>query len=65
MLIFYPSVIYLPTKSLTEQYKNFSQVLVSFTRMSCYNVYVPLLLRMANDVEEYLRPTIYDVVDPI
>ena len=31
--------------------------------MSCYNVYVPLLLRMANDVEENPRPKIY-VFDP-
>ena len=38
MLIFYLSVIYLPTKRLTEQYKSFSQVIVSFTQMSCYNV---------------------------
>ena len=28
-------------------------------------MYVPLLLRMANDVEENPGPTIYDVVDPI
>jgi hypothetical protein len=32
--------------------------------MSGYIVYVPLLLRMANDVEENPGPTIYDVVDP-
>ena len=64
MLIFYLSVIYFPTKRLTEQYKSFSQVIVSFTQMSCYNVYVPLLLRMANDVEENPGPTVYDVVDP-
>ena len=38
MLIFFPSVIYLPTKRLTEQYKSLSQVIVSFTQMSCYNV---------------------------
>ena len=63
MLIFYLSVIYLPTKRLTEQYKSFSQVIVSFTQMSCYNVYVPLLLRMANDVKENPGPTIY-VFDP-
>ena len=44
MLIFYLSVIYLPTKRLTEQCKSFSQLIVSFTQMSCYNVYVPLLL---------------------
>ena len=57
MLIFYRSVIYLPTKRLTEQYKNFSQVIVSFTQMSCYNV-------CSNDVEENPGSTIYDVVDP-
>ena len=65
MRIFYLSVLlYLPTKRLTEQYESLSQVMVSFTQMSCYNVYVPLLLRMANDVEENPGPTVYDVVDP-
>ena len=39
MLIFYLSVSYLQTKRLTEQYKSFSQVIVSFTKMSCYNAY--------------------------
>ena len=62
MLIFYLSVIYLPTKRLTEQCKSFSQLIVSFTQMSCYNVYVPLLLRVANNVEENPEHTIY-VVD--
>ena len=65
MLIFYRSVLlYLPTKKLTEQYETLSQVIVSFTQMSCYNVYIPLLLRMANDVDENPGPTVYDVVDP-
>ena len=41
-----------------------SEVIVLFTQMSCYNVYVPLLLRMANDVEVNPGPTVYDVVDP-
>ena len=27
-------------------------------------IYVPLLLRMANDVEENPGPTLYDIVDP-
>ena len=40
------------------------QVIVLFTQMLCYIVYVPLLLRMENDVEENPGPTIYDVVDP-
>jgi hypothetical protein len=44
--------------------KRFNQVIVLFTQMSGYIVYVPLLLRMANDVEENPGPTIYDVVDP-
>jgi hypothetical protein len=39
-------------------------LLHKFTQMSGYIVYVPLLLRMANDVEENPGPTIYDVVDP-
>ena len=49
---------------LTQVYKSLCQMIVSFTQMSCYNVYVPLLLRMANDVEEDPGPTVYDVVDP-
>ena len=63
--LFYLSVfLYLPTKRLTQVYKRLCQMIVSFTPMSCYNVYVPLLLRMANDVEENPGPTVYDVVDP-
>ena len=64
ILVFYLSVFYLPTKRITKQYKSMSQVIVLFTQMSCYNVYVPLLLRMANDVEVNPGPTVYDVVDP-
>ena len=39
-------------------------MIVSFTQMSCYIVYVALLLRMSNDVEENPGPTLYHVVDP-
>ena len=39
-------------------------IVQSFTQMSCNKVYVPLLLRMGNDVEENPGPTVYDVVDP-
>ena len=41
-------------------------MIVLFTQMLGYIVYVPLLMhmRMANDVEENPGPTIYDVVDP-
>ena len=44
--------------------KCFNQVIVLLTQISGYIVYAPLLLRMANDVEENPGPTIYDVVDP-
>ena len=44
--------------------KCFNQVIVLLTQISGYIVYVPLLLRMANDVEENPGPTIHDVVDP-
>ena len=64
MLIFYLSVIYLPTKRLTEQYKSFSQVIFHSNVMLQCVMYIPLLLRMANNVEENTGPTIYGVVDP-
>ena len=62
--IFYLCMLCLPLKRLSEPYKNFSQVVLPFTQKSCYNIYVPLLLRLANDVEENPGPTVYDVVDP-
>ena len=30
----------------------------------CYNVYIPLLIRQANDVKENPGPTIFDIIDP-
>ena len=40
-------------------------MIMSFTQiLSHIIVYVPLLLRMANDIEENPGPTVYDVVDP-
>lgn len=54
-----------PTKNLTQLCKILSQLIVLFTKMSGYIVYVPLLLRIANDVEDNPGPTVYDVVDPI
>ena len=56
--IFYLCVLCLPLKRLSQA------VVLSFTQMSCFNIYVPLLLRLANDVEENPEPTVYDVVDP-
>ena len=29
-----------------------------------YNVYIPLLIREANDIEENPVPTIFDIIDP-
>ena len=56
MLIFYPSVIYLPTTGSTEQYKSFSQVTFHSNVMLQCVIYIPLLLRMANDVEGNTDP---------
>ena len=36
-----------------------------FTQMMCYNVYIPLLIRQANDVEENPGSTIFDIIDPM
>ena len=47
--LFYLSVFYLPTKRLAEQYESLSEVIVSFTQMSCYNAYVPLLSKKILD----------------
>jgi len=34
-----------------------------FTQIMCYNVYIALLIRQANDVEENPGPTIFDIID--
>jgi len=34
-----------------------------FMQMMCYNVYIALLIRQANDVEENPGPTIIDKID--
>ncbi len=60
--ISYLNILYLPSN--TKCVKHLCQIALSFNQMSCNNVYVPLLLRMANDVEENPGPTVYDVVDP-
>jgi hypothetical protein len=64
MQVFHLCILCLPTQKLAEHIACFSQAIVSCTQMSCYIVYVPLLLRMANDIEENPGPTVYDVVDP-
>jgi hypothetical protein len=42
--VFYLCMLCLPLKWSKEPYKNFSQVVLSFTQKSCYNIYVPMLL---------------------
>ena len=65
LMMFYLNVFYLPTlKDVVGHYKLWSEVMFWFTQMMCYNVYVPLLIRQANDVEENPGPTIYDIIDP-
>ena len=32
--------------------------------MMCYNVYMPLLLRLSNDVEENRGPSIFEIANP-
>ena len=55
MLMMYLNVFYLLTlKQVAIQYKMRNQVMFWFTQMMCYNVYIPLLIRQANDVEEKL-----------
>ena len=66
LMMFYLNVFYLPTlKQVVGQYKMWNQVMFWFTQMMCYNVYIPLLIRQANDVEENPGPTIFDIIDPI
>ena len=55
MLMMYLNVFYLLTlKQVAIQYKMWNQVMFWFTQMMCYNVYIPLLIRQANDVKEKL-----------
>ena len=68
MMFYLISVFYLLTlKLVVGQHKMWNQVVFWFTQMMCYNVYIPLLIRQANDVEENLGPTctIFDIIDPM
>ena len=65
LMMFYLTVFYLPTlKDVVGHYKLSNEVMFWFTQMMCYNVYIPLLIRQANDVEENPGPTIFDIIDP-
>ena len=64
LMTFYLNVFYLLTlKQVVIPYKMLNQVMFWFTQMMCYNVYIPLLIRQANDVEENPGPTIFDIID--
>ena len=64
LMMFYLNVFYLPTlKQVVGQYKLWNEVLFWFTQIMYYNVYIPLLIRQANDVEENPGPTIFDIID--
>ena len=66
LMTFYFNVFYLLTlKQVVIPYKMLNQVMFWFTQMMCYNVYIPLLIRQANDVEENPGPTIFDIIDPM
>ena len=65
LMMFYLNVFYLPTlKQVVGHYKSWNKVMFWFTQMMCYNVYIPLLIRQANDVEENPGPTIFDIIHP-
>ncbi|CAH3030882.1 unnamed protein product [Porites evermanni] len=64
LTMFYLNVFYLPTlKQVVGRYKSWNEVTFWFTPMRCYNVYIPLLIRQANNVENP-GPTIFDIIDP-
>ena len=65
LTMFYLNVFYLPTlKDVVGHCNLQKEVMFWFTQMMCYNVYIPLLIRQANDVEENPGPTIFDIIDP-
>ena len=67
LLMFYLNVFYFPyLKSQLKKAKSNREVCQWYVQMVYYHaVYVPLLLRLSNDVEENPGPrTINDIVDP-
>ena len=66
LMLFYMNVFYLPTlKRLLLQRQNNHETVVWLVKTLCYyHVYVPLLLRLSNDVETNPGPTVYDIVNP-
>ena len=66
LMLFYMNVFYLPTlKRLLLQRQINYETSVWFVKTLCYyHIYVPLLLRLSNDVETNPGPTVYDIIDP-
>ena len=59
-MMLYLNVFYLPTlKKVVGQYKMGNEVKFWFTQMTFYNICILLIIRQANDVEEYPGPTQY------
>ena len=67
LILFYMNAFYLPTlKRLLLQQQSDNKTVVWFIQtLYYYHVYVALLLRLSNDAETNLGPTVYDIVDPI
>ena len=67
LMMFRLNVFYLPTlKQVVGHYnlKSCNEVMFWFTQMMCYTVYISLLIRQANDVEENPGSTTSDIIDP-
>ena len=63
-MIFYLIVFYLPTLTrVIEQYQRSNKVMSWFHQMMCYHAYIPLLLRLSNDVVENPGPTLYHIIN--
>ena len=63
LMMFYLNVFYLPVlKQVVRQYKMWNDGMFWFSQMNDF-LYIPLLTRQANDVEENPGPTIFDGID--
>ena len=63
--MFYLNVFYLATlKDVVANCKLWNEEMVWFTQLIYHNVYIPLLIRQANDVEENPGPAMFDIIDP-
>ena len=63
--VLFKCVLFADTETSCYTIQMLNQVMFWFTEMMCYNVYIPLLIAQANDVEENPGPKIFDIVDPM